>query len=297
MAALRLPAETLALLSQLGIDRLEQLARLERTQVADRCGAEVCLRLDQAWGRAAEVIAPFHEQPEAAASWVFEDPIERRHVVAKVLDELLDRLEAILAKRCCGTRLLECVFEQEGAAADGLSAGYHAPRGRRLTCAHCCTPAWSKCASRGRSGPCACAALVLERIPDGQGSLFDGDSASNEAALAQLLDSLVSRLGPDAVTKAHWVADPQPELACRFECALQSDSGSLLPRPALSPPAAICSSSATAISPAGARSSRGAGPPGNASTLSPCGPGLYGGQLPGTGTNRDRLVACRRHTA
>ncbi len=229
VAALRLPAETLALLSQLGIDRLEQLARLERTQVADRCGAEVCLRLDQAWGRAAEVIAPFHEQPEAAASWVFEDPIERRHVVAKVLDELLDRLEAILAKRCCGTRLLECVFEQEGAAAQRFECGLSRPARAAAYLRPLLHTGLEQMRIQGPIRAMCLRALVLERIPDGQGSLFDGDSASNEAALAQLLDSLVSRLGPDAVTKAHWVADPQPELACRFECALQSDSAAPAP--------------------------------------------------------------------
>jgi protein ImuB len=60
-------------------------------------------------------------------------------------------------------------------------------------------------------------AVALERFADEQPSLFD---AGSEAALAQLLDSLTSRLGKDAVTTAHFVADPQPELACRFDPAI-----------------------------------------------------------------------------
>ena len=36
-----------------------------------------------------------------------------------------------------------------------------------------------------------------------------------------MLDSLVSRLGKHAVTKASFVADSQPELACQFECLFE----------------------------------------------------------------------------
>jgi protein ImuB len=57
-------------------------------------------------------------------------------------------------------------------------------------------------------------AVALERFADEQPNLFD---AGSDAALAQLLDSLTTRLGKDAVSAARFVADPLPELACRFE--------------------------------------------------------------------------------
>lgn len=220
-AALRLCAATVSLLEQLGIERIAQLAALPRDQVADRFGPEVSLRLDQAMGRVAEVITPFHGQPEAAASWAFEEPVERRDVVAKVLDLLLERLQAILEQRCCGTRLVECTLEQEGAESQRFECSLSRPARMatylrsllhiRLEQIRVQAPIRAMCLR----------ALVLERIPDEHRNLFDADGAENDAALAQLLDSLVSRLGRGAVTKAHAVAEPQPELACRFECVLE----------------------------------------------------------------------------
>ena len=226
IVALRLSAATVSLLEQLGIENIGQVATLPRDQIADRFGAEVSLRLDQAMGRAAEVIAPFHEQVDAAASWVFDDPVERREIVAKVLDLLLERLQAILEKRCCGTRLVECTLEQDGADSQRFecslsrparSAAYLRPLLHlRLEQIRVQAPIRAVCVR----------ALVLEQIPDEQRHLFDTEGAEDESALASLLDSLVSRLGRDAVTKAHAVADPQPELACRFDCVLEGSEES-----------------------------------------------------------------------
>jgi protein ImuB len=221
IAALRLSAATVSLLEQLGIERIAQLATLPRDQSADRFGLEVNLRLDQVMGRIAEVFTPFHEQPEASASWAFDEPVECREMVAKVLDLLLERLQVILEKRCCGTRLLECTLEQEAAESQRFEcslsrptrmANYLRPLLRtRLEQMRVQAPIRAMCLR----------ALVLERIPDEQRHLFDAEGAENEMVLSQLLDSLASRLGRNAVTKAHVVAEPQPELACQFKCVLE----------------------------------------------------------------------------
>jgi protein ImuB len=220
VAALRLSAATVSLLGQLGIERIAQLAVLPRDQIADRFGPEVSLRLDQAMGRAAEVITPFHEQPEAAASWAFDDPVERRETVAKVLDLLLERLQAVLEKRCCGTRLVECTLEQEGADSQRFECSLSRPARMANYLRPLLHARLDHLRVQGPIRAMCVRALMLERMPDEQRTLFDADGAGNEAALAQLLDSLVARLGRDALTKAHAVADPQPELACRFDCVL-----------------------------------------------------------------------------
>jgi protein ImuB len=224
LAALRLSENTVALLAQLGLERIGQFAALPRGQCADRFGAEVGLRLDQAIGLAPEVIVPFHDQPEAAASWVFDDPVERREAVAQAVDLLLERLQAVLEKRCRGTRLLECTLEQEGAETQRFECSLSQPARTasylrpllqaRLEQVRVQAPVRAICVR----------ALVLEQMADEPAALFDADGAGSEAALAHLLDSLASRLGPGAVSKALAVADPQPELACRFECALRSIS-------------------------------------------------------------------------
>ncbi len=225
VAALRLSIGTVATLAQLGIDRIGQLAALPRAQVAERFGPEVGLRLDQALGRVAEVIAPFHGQPEAVASWVFDDPVERREMVAKILEFLLERLQAIMEKRHCGTRLVECTLEQEGADSQRFECSLSRPARTAKYLLPLLHTRLEQMRVQAPIRAICLRALVLERIPDEQRDLFDADGAGNETALAQLLDSLVSRLGQDAVTKACLVADPQPELACRFECVLESRSG------------------------------------------------------------------------
>ena len=221
IAALRLSERTAALLGQLGIEHVEQLEALPRDQITDRFGGEVSLRLDQARGRAAEVIVPYRGQPEAAASWAFDDPVERREIVAKVLDLLLERLQAILEKRCCGTRLVECTLEQEGADAQRLECSLSRPARTAAYLRPLLRLRLEQWRVQAPIRAIRLRALVLERIPDEHRNLFDADGGDDEASLAELLDSLVSRLGRNVVTKARFVADPQPELACRFACALE----------------------------------------------------------------------------
>src|SRR5262249_38521328 len=64
----------------------------------------------------------------------------------------------------------------------------------------------------------------VEPLRETQTDLFADGSANHTAALAALLDSLAVRLGQDAVTVPRLIADPQPELACRFESALSAST-------------------------------------------------------------------------
>ncbi len=217
IAALRLSSANAALLRQLGIERIGQLLELPRDEVAVRFGPEVGLRLDQLTGRAREVIAPIHPEPEATASWVFDDPVERHDILVKVFDLLLERLQTILEQRRAGTRLIECTLELDGVETQRFECSLSRPAQTarylsgllrlKLEQIRVAAPIRALCVR----------AAVLERCADEQPSLFD---AGCEIALSQLLDSLTSRLGNDAVTVPHAVADPQPELACRFEPAI-----------------------------------------------------------------------------
>ena len=240
VAALRLSTATLTMLQQLGIERIEQLTALPRDQVAERFGTEVGLRLDQMTGRAAEVIAPFHAQPEAAASWVFDEPVDRHAIVLKVLDILLDRLQTILENRHCGTRLVECVLELDAAEAQRFECSLTRPARTASYLSSLLRTRLEQMRVEAPVRAMCVRAVVVERLADEQPNLFDHEA--NEAALAQLLDSLASRLGRDAVTMPHFVADPQPELACRFEpavhrlasageCAIEHRPLRLFPRP------------------------------------------------------------------
>jgi protein ImuB len=229
IAALHLRDGIVVLLSRLGVARIGQLAALPRSQVAERLGADVFARLDQAYGRAAEVIEPYHARPEATASCSFEYPLERSEAVAAALDVLLLRLQTTLEKQQRGTRLLECALYQEGAGPLRFECGLSRP----LRAADYLGKLLRSCLEQVRLtapiGGICLRATVIERIPEGQGELFDQEGKADQAAFSQLLDNLAARLGKEAVVAARFVSDPQPELACHFESALESERGTSAP--------------------------------------------------------------------
>jgi protein ImuB len=57
--SLRLPSETLGLLAQLGLTRLDELLALPRASLRARFGERLLLRLDQLTGAAQEMIVPY----------------------------------------------------------------------------------------------------------------------------------------------------------------------------------------------------------------------------------------------
>ena len=63
LAALRLPAEKTAALAQVGLRRIGDIARMPRAPLAQRFGAQVLRRLDQALGRTAESLNARHPPP------------------------------------------------------------------------------------------------------------------------------------------------------------------------------------------------------------------------------------------
>lgn len=219
--ALRLSPAVAALLQELGIERIGQLAELPRDQVADRFGIEVGVRLDQAFGRADEVITPIHAQPEATASWTFEEPIERHDILAQAIDLLLERLQSILEGRHVGTRLIECVFELDGAPMQRVECSLSRPAQTARYLKPLLQARLEQIRLQAPIRAVALYAVALEPIANEQPNLFE---AGNEAALAQLLDSLASRLGREVVTTPRLVADSQPERACEYASALDADT-------------------------------------------------------------------------
>ena len=91
MTALRLADEALGFLRQLGIERIEQLLALPRSELTARFGPQVLQRLDQATGQLPEPIPERKPRPRFHARWAFDPPTARRETVEQVLDRLLRR--------------------------------------------------------------------------------------------------------------------------------------------------------------------------------------------------------------
>lgn len=218
--SLRLPEQTVALLRKLGIQRIGQLAALPRTEVAQRFGPGPGIRLDRALGRVPDIIVPYRTCIEASADSSFEHPLEHLEAIAQALDELLTRLEIMLERRQHGVRLLECVLEQERAAPIRFECRVARPNRSAAYWGKLLRTRLETIQADAPIQGVRLRAAITERVAPRQRDLFAGRDATDDAAFVELLDQLASRLGPEAVTMARFVPDPQPELACRFEPAL-----------------------------------------------------------------------------
>ena len=215
--SLRVPAESAALLRQLGIRRVQQLAVLERSALLSRFGPEVLERLDQATGKAAEVIGACPLPPELEHSWSFEYPTERREAINHVLTELIARLSGFLGGQRRGVLELVCRFEFEEGQPLSVPVGLFRAsatavhlvelvdlRLERIRFPH---PVTKVCIKATAIGPLEFyqQALFPER--------FDTQTPRH---LAMLVDRLSSRLGREAVLRPKLLADAQPEYACQY---------------------------------------------------------------------------------
>jgi protein ImuB len=221
VAALRLPLDAQHLLAQLGIERVGQLSALPRDSLPSRFGPLVLRRLDQALGRLAEVIAPHDPHPEIQEHITLEYPTDRLDALGQLLDELAERLQETLASRHQGARQVECLLHHEGSPPTrivvSLSRPSRSPR-------HLSVLLRTRLEETRVEGPVSAVRLRViasERLVDVPADLLALEPPPDRDGLAQLIDCLSNHLGPEAVTRARLVPDPQPEYACRFEPLVQ----------------------------------------------------------------------------
>ena len=115
LAALRLPAETIEALSQVGLKRIADVLDRPRAPLAARFGAEFVRRIDQALGREDEPIAPRLPVPAAITEQRFAEPIALERDVLGTIEKLAAKLGALLERRGEGARLLQAaLFRTDG---------------------------------------------------------------------------------------------------------------------------------------------------------------------------------------
>ena len=227
VAALRLPARTLALLAALGLARVEQLMSLPRQAIPARLGPEIGRRLDQALGLSSEVIECRSLLPPLEADFSFETPTTARAPLLVVLGDLLGQLTRVLDERRHGIQSLDCRLYLENGLVVSVPLGLVQPRAdanylRGLLELRFEQVQLAAAVSALRLRVVASAPLVHR-----QQELFVTDLARDrQRHLAELLDQLTSRLGTDGVVRARLVSDAQPEQVCRYEPVLGSATAS-----------------------------------------------------------------------
>lgn len=112
VAALRLEGTLVTALERLGLRTLADLEATARAPLARRFGPQLLTRLDQAFGRAPEALAPEGDPPHYGVRLSFPDPIGLTGDVMLALERLLKPLCAKLRAQEAGARCLVLTFRR-----------------------------------------------------------------------------------------------------------------------------------------------------------------------------------------
>ena len=222
LACLRLPAETLDLLKQLGLTQLDQLLQLPRASLMSRFGEPLLWRLDQLLGAAQETIIPHRPPPEFSAERCLEFPAESRGLIEQVIHELIQELVPVLAERQRGAVELTCRLDAAPGRPAILRVGLFRPSADPQHLWELLRMQLEQTALSGPVGRFTLAAPLTAPLENRQRELFAGneDEAARQGEL--LIDRLSSRLGDEAVLRPRLMADPVPERAVRCQPAVEA---------------------------------------------------------------------------
>ncbi len=115
LQALRIDATTVEGLRRVGFRTIGCIAGLPRAPLGRRFGADLMTRLDQALGRAAEVMTPSRPPADLTAEKPFFDPITHQDDIARAITLLSQALVPMLEDRGLGAREIELrLFRVDG---------------------------------------------------------------------------------------------------------------------------------------------------------------------------------------
>ncbi len=236
VAALRLSADAIASLHEVGIERVAQLASKPPASLRLRFGSDALLRLDQALGAIQEVL-PSLIPPEVPRSELkFAEPVGDPEDLKRIIEKLCDILCIDLETRGVGARRLDLVFIRVDNIAQGarigLSRPYREPKHLSKLLAErlvVIDPGFG-------IETATLTASWIEALSERQtvGRHVGEDDA--QVDVSQLVDTLGLRLGQSKVFRLTPVESSLPERAARRVAALDPVRGldwpKHLPRPA-----------------------------------------------------------------
>jgi protein ImuB len=236
VASLRLAAKTIASLHDVGIERVAHLAAKPRASLRLRFGYDVLLRLDQAFGTAAEalpsLIPPEVPRKELRFFESISTPENLKQVIDRLCDELCDDLEA----RGVGARRIDLVFVRVDNLAQavrvGLSRPYREPKHLAKLLAERLVLVDPGLGIETAALTASWVDAIVERQSLGRHLGADG----SDVDVSRLVDTLGVRRGQDKVFRLTPVESALPERATRRVPALHPAHGvewpKNLPRPA-----------------------------------------------------------------
>jgi protein ImuB len=231
--ALRLPADMVRTLHHFDLRSVDQLRALPRSELPARFGSLLTRRLDQAFGDVREVLTFVGAEEPIEATWSSDDPLVHRHGVELVLARLLGEVLVKLRARQHGVLRLLCTFTpDESREPVTMPVSLLRPCDREKHLLDLVNLHLERLRLPGAIADVTVRVMSARPIEIRQHEIHPGDDSVERAAeLRVLLERMSHRLGEQAVLRPRLVADPQPELACRYEPWLRRNE-----RRGLSPP-------------------------------------------------------------
>ena len=220
VAALRLDMQTVLGLREVGIERIESLMSLPRSVLPARFGAQLLLRLDQALGQAIETLVPIRPVDLPRTVRRFEGPTSRHDAIEQTARALVREITKHLHTLECGaTRLVLTLERSDLPPLDLPLMLSHPTRNEKHL--------WSLLRPRLERAHLGFGVEAMELVVRRWGRLAHeqteawtdreqgGDARSHDRACAQLVDTMVNRLGNSRVRQLSLVESHRPERACQ----------------------------------------------------------------------------------
>ena len=214
VAALRLPPKMTEDLARLGLRRIGDLADQPRSTLARRFGPELMVRLDQAFGHVPEPMSPSAPAPRFATRLSLPEPIGLRSDLEAAFSRLTERLCVLLQAKALGARHLRI----EAFRADGSLQSVEVRLARCVDRPEAMLPLLEMQLDGIDAGfgidMLRLEAIVTARMETRQGESGIGrgrGAAEQEAALADLITRLGSRIGLESITRRHPAESHIPE--------------------------------------------------------------------------------------
>ncbi|BBO35165.1 hypothetical protein PLANPX_4777 [Lacipirellula parvula] len=208
--------DDVAVFSELGVTKINQLLAIPRTALASRFGSELIKRIRQAIGEIPEPIVSHRPPPKIQVETRCEYPVGDRCELQSILSGLIQRVAAELARRQQGALQVRCEFQSERGPLS-FTASLFRPTSDS---AHLLELVVMQLDRIAIVGPIDCVTMAVTShapLTTWQQELFEDSRREESRRVGLLVDRLSNRLGREAVVRSIPQQEAQPELAVRYE--------------------------------------------------------------------------------
>ncbi len=225
--ALRIDDAAVEGLSEVGIERIQDLLSLPRSVLPARFGSELLLRLDQALGEAMEAIEPVRPLPPAIVERVFDGPTTQVEAIERSVRELIDLLVDELTQLESGAREVTVRLERADLEPVAIRVVLSRPNRDPAHLWSLIRPRLERVNLGFGVEEIAVGAPRIARLPHRQAERWrEGDATPDGAAergAGELLDALANRLGQEGVRRLRMVESHVPERAFRLDPVMEEE--------------------------------------------------------------------------